>query len=132
MIRNKNKQCGHLRCGEFCRLGKKPKKIYRLKRSAPLKKKFYRIPKVSEKRKAEKKEYDVLREAFLKEHPICECGRIECKRGPSTDVHHSKGRAGSLYLDTMFWKALSRACHRWVELNPIEAKKLGLSVNRIE
>lgn len=123
------KQCGHLRCGETCRFESRAKKKYVLKRT-PLKKKFYRIPKVSEKRKEENKIYFEQREIFLKEHPKCECGQPGCRR-KATEVHHSAGRSGSNFLDVSTWKAVARVCHRFLEENPVEAKKLGSSKNRV-
>lgn len=129
MMRNTKKQCGHLRCGATCRFGPKLKKKYALKRS-PLKKKFYRIPKVSEKRKTENEKYFKLRQVFLKEHPRCECGRPGCRR-KSTEIHHSAGRSGSNFLDVSTWRAVARVCHRWAEENPEAAKLAGVSKNRI-
>lgn len=49
----------------------------------------------------------------------------------TTDVHHKKGRVGSLYLDERFWIALSRAGHKQVEENPEWAKENGYSLNRL-
>jgi len=94
------------------------------------KKKKWMSP-VSEKRKIENDEYKILREQFLKEHPYCECGRDGCRKR-SVEVHHSAGRVGKNFLDVSTWKAMSRVCHQWAELNPIEAKEIGVSQNRIK
>ena len=48
-----------------------------------------------------------------------------CKK-PTTDVHHSRGRAGSLLLDKRFWIPLCREHHDWVGVNMGAARKLGL------
>jgi hypothetical protein len=93
------------------------------------KKKHWLKP-VAEKRKSQNEEYKILRLKFLKDHPRCECGRPGCVR-ISVEVHHSGGRIGADFLDTVKWKAISRVCHRWAEENPLEAKKLGLSVSRL-
>lgn len=113
----KRKSCGHLRCGSVCRFGTKQKKVYR-------------IPKVSAKRKLENEEYFAKREIFLLEHPKCECGRPGCNR-MATEVHHSAGRVGKNFLDVSTWKAMSRLCHRWAELNPDAAKAAGVSASRL-
>lgn len=91
-------------------------------------KKKYVIPKVSEKRKIENLKYSVLRVEFLgkPENQICP---ITGK--PTTDVHHMKGRVGSLFLDTRYWIALSREGHKFVEENPKWAKENGYSLNRL-
>ena len=93
-------------------------------------KKKHWIKPVSEKREVENEQYKVLRKKFLKDHPRCECGRPGCNR-KSTDVHHAAGRIGADFLDTEKWKALNRVCHVWAEENPVEAKRLGLSKNRL-
>lgn len=86
------------------------------------------IAKVSQKRKIENLQYQVLRTEFLskKENRIC-----PITKQPTTDVHHSKGRVGSLFLDTRYWIALSREGHKKVEENPEWAKENGYSLNRL-
>lgn len=86
------------------------------------------IAKVSKKRQIEQLKYSVLRVEFL--------GKQENKKCPimgteTTDVHHKKGRVGSLYLDTKYWVALSREGHKKVEENPEWAKENGYSLNRL-
>jgi hypothetical protein len=92
------------------------------------KKKPKPIPNVSDKRKIDNLKYSALRIEFLgkKENRIC-----PITKKPTTDIHHKKGRIGSLLLDTRFWIALSREGHRFVEENPIWAKENGYSLNRI-
>jgi hypothetical protein len=46
------------------------------------------------------------------------------------DVHHMKGRAGDLLLDTRFWLAVSRKAHVKIELNPTWAREQGYSLPR--
>jgi hypothetical protein len=91
-------------------------------------KSLYKIPKVSEKRKVENAKYLVLRIEFLGKPENQKCP-ITGK--PTTDVHHSKGRIGSLLLDTRYWIALSREGHKYVEENPEWAKENGYSLNRL-
>lgn len=110
-------------------LQKKP-----LKRTG-IKKKVYKIKKVSKKLSSEEKIYRVLRKDFLIDNPICQCGRkdkdgVICSR-PAVEVHHKKGRGK--YLNVVkFFLAVARVCHNWIEAHPKEAKALGLSLNRVD
>ena len=85
------------------------------------------IAKVSDKRKIENLKYTAQRIIFLgkKENKKCP---ITGK--PTTDVHHKKGRVGSLFLER-YWVALSREGHKFVEENPEWAKENGYSLNRL-
>jgi len=86
------------------------------------------IPKVSKKRTVENLKYQVLRIEFLgkPENKIC-----PITKQPTSDIHHKKGRIGSLLLDTRYWVALSREGHKFVEENPIWAKENGFSLDRL-
>ena len=95
----------------------------------PIKSSAHRIKSVSDKKLIELKEYRVVRDGYLSANKICE--HPECKN-LSEDLHHAKGRVGSLLTDVRYFKALCRRCHRWVEDNPEEAKALGLSLSRLE
>ena len=92
------------------------------------KKEFIKIPQISKKRQVEQLKYSVLRIEFLgkSENKVCPITGLE-----TTDIHHKKGRVGSLYLDTKYWVALSREGHKFVEENPIWAKENGYSLNRL-
>jgi hypothetical protein len=48
----------------------------------------------------------------------------------ATDVHHVRGRAGTLLIDERFWVPVSRAGHRWIEDNKELARKAGLLCGR--
>lgn len=88
------------------------------------------IPKTSKKMLANLKIYSVLRKDYLKDHPICECGRNGCKR-KSQDIHHKKGRG--IYLNVIeYWLAVARVCHTWINEHPKEAMFLGLTVSRLK
>lgn len=86
------------------------------------------IARVSDKRKIENLKYTAQRIIFLgkKENQICPITKKQ-----TTDVHHKKGRVGSLFLDERFWVALSREGHKFVEENPEWAKENGYSLNRL-
>jgi hypothetical protein len=86
------------------------------------------IKAVSDKRKIELLKYKVLRIEFLSKPENQKCP-ITGK--PTTDIHHMKGRIGSLFLDTRFWIALSREGHKFVEENPEWSKENGYSFNRL-
>lgn len=87
------------------------------------------IPKFSGKMLQNLKIYSVLRKDFLKDNPICQCGRNGCKR-KATDVHHRKGRG--IYLNVVeFWLAVARVCHTWINEHPKEAMELGLTISRL-
>lgn len=73
--------------------------------------------------------YSVMRIKFLEKNPACQA-RLEGCTLQSTDVHHKKGR-GLHYLDKNTWLSVCRSCHTWIELHPIEAKKLKFSLNRL-
>ena len=74
-------------------------------------------------------EYSKLRTAFLVVHSNCQAKLVGCT-GKSTDVHHKAGRREN-HLKISTWLAVCRSCHNWIELNPVEAKELGLSENRL-
>lgn len=86
------------------------------------------IKKVSEKRKLENIIYQSERIKFLMlpENKVCPITKQQ-----TTDIHHKKGRIGSLYLDKKYWIALSREGHKFVEENPKWAKENGYSLNRL-
>lgn len=87
-----------------------------------------KINNVSDNRLIELKEYRIVRDAYMRDHKICE--HPECN-SPSTELHHSKGRTGKLLTNPLYFKALCHSCHSWAEKNPILAKELGLSVDRL-
>ena len=91
-------------------------------------KEFKPIPKISKKKKIENLKYQVLRTEFLgkKENQVCP---ITGKK--TTEIHHKKGRVGSLFLDIRYWLAVSREGHKKIEENPEWAKKEGYSLSRL-
>ncbi len=50
--------------------------------------------------------------------PVC--------RQPTSDVHHTRGRSGSLLLDERFWRPVCRKCHDWIAAEPEAARAVGL------
>lgn len=90
-----------------------------------------RISPRSSKRSKEEAEYSRRRIAFLARHPICQANLLGICTRYATEVHHKKGRIGSLLLDVKHWLAACHHCHQWIELNPIKAKEMGLSESRL-
>ena len=57
-----------------------------------------------------------LRESIRYGHPCC---------NRPNEVHHTRGRAGSLLLDERYWLALSKQGHRFVHEHPEVARENG-------
>lgn len=90
------------------------------------KKKRKRIPLVSESKKLDLKLYAQAREEYLNENPICE----RCHTKHSDQIHHKAGRVSSLLFNKKFFMAVCDPCHKYIEMNPNEAKEKGWSVLR--
>lgn len=82
----------------------------------------------SKRRAAERTKYRKLREQFLQDNPWCayHLAMNPPRHVPATEIHHSRGRAGRLYLDTRFWIPLSAEGHDWVHNHMDAARHLGL------
>lgn len=101
-----------------------------IKQSKPSAKAYKPIAPRSAKRAKQEREYLKLRTEFLNEHSLCQAKLPGICTVHSTDVHHMKGRIGSLLTDVDNFLSVCRSCHNWIELHPIEAKELGFSKNR--
>ena len=86
------------------------------------------ISKKSAKRIDEEKVYNKKKKDYLIAFPHCEVKKC---RKDSTDIHHKKGRVGSLLTDDNYFMAVCRGCHSEIELNPIWAKENGYSLDRL-
>ena len=75
-------------------------------------------------------EYSKLRIAYMYHNEMCQAHLPNCTN-VATDVHHKSGR-GINYLDISTWMAVCRTCHSWIELNPLKAKALGHSTDRLK
>jgi hypothetical protein len=87
-----------------------------------------RIKSVSDKKLIELAEYRVVRDKYLSEHPICEFHTCDCR---VIELHHMAGRIGKLLTNPKYFKSLCREHHNYVELHPVEAKEMGLSIDRL-
>lgn len=89
------------------------------------------IKRVSKKRQPQLRIYSKTRLQFLALRPYCQaCPKI-LMGGPlhkATDIHHMKGRHGSLLNDARFWLAVCRTCHDVIHRHPAEARKKGLLI----
>ena len=88
-----------------------------------------RIKSVSDKKLIELAEYRIVRDIYLKDHPICEFYTCDCRE---VELHHAKGRVGSLLTDIRYFKSLCREHHIFIEKNPVLAKEMGLSLSRLD
>ncbi len=88
------------------------------------------IPKKSERRIDQEKIYLAERKLHLLINPTCQAQRPGCTT-KGTDVHHMKGRTGSLYTNREYFLTLCRNCHTWVENNPHLARIEGFTLPRI-
>lgn len=50
----------------------------------------------------------------------------------ATQVHHMRGKLGTLRFDKRFWLAVTFEDHRWIEDNKEKARHLGLECQRGE
>ena len=85
------------------------------------------IRQVSDKEKQRKKDYKPLRDQFLIDHPICQA----CNFKHSDQVHHKKGRVGYLLTAVEYFLAVCDSCHKFIEVSPSTALKMGWSLKRI-
>jgi hypothetical protein len=91
----------------------------------------YKIPARSKRRAKQEREYlTITRPELIKKHPICQA-KIKCKGALSTECHHVEGRIEELLNDKSKILCLCHECHQWAELNPNEAKALGISSDRL-
>ena len=76
--------------------------------------------KVSKKRAEQNRKYKKIRDQFMEENPDCErCGNY------ATEIHHKNGRNGERLLDSDYFMAICRNCHRYIHEHPKEAREKG-------
>ncbi len=88
------------------------------------------INKVSSRMKERLRLYYKVREDYLDGNIGCEAKLSGCN-GTATDIHHKAGKTGDLLFDDQYFLAVCRTCHFWIEEHPKDAKKRGLSVERL-
>lgn len=91
--------------------------------------KAFKITPISKNRAEALKKYRRLRDKYFEEHPVCEFPGCNSTR---ITLHHKRGRIGAFLTDKRHFCSLCIPHHRFVEENPLEAYKLGLSDNRLD
>lgn len=101
-----------------------PHEKYRgpLAKPLPPKKQRKRIRRMSKKRQKSSRIYNEMAKAFLIANPKCQV-KLCFRR--STQVHHTRGRHGTNYLDMTTWLATCNSCHDDIHRHPAWAKKQG-------
>jgi hypothetical protein len=96
-----------------------------MKRSIPLKRKTP-MKRIRAKRALEMRVYRSMKEQWLRQHPYCqmpsETGAPTCMRR-AVQLHHMKGRMGSLLCDTRFWMGVCMECHNYIETHKNVARQ---------
>jgi len=75
------------------------------------------------------REYIKLKRAFFEEHPYCQvCPEIfrNKRRHYANDIHHTRGKVGTLLNDTNHWLATCREGHDWIHSHIGLAREAGL------
>ncbi len=107
------RQCKHPSCGPTCSKPNKEKKVYKLRRT-PIKKKSYKIKKVSKKRKVQNKYYSQEKQKFLEGNPVCQIQSPVCVHVAAV-IHHTNGREGERLNIVEDWMASCSPCNLYVE-----------------
>lgn len=76
------------------------------------------------------REYKKVRENYLSKQINCEAELSGCNF-EANQIHHKKGRMGNLLIDDKYFLAVCGNCHHWIENNPVQAKELGFSLDRL-
>ena len=87
-----------------------------------------RIKSVSDKKLIELAEYRVVRDKYLREHPICEFHTCDCR---VVELHHKKSR--KYYLsDVSIFMSVCREHHNWIHENHASAVEFGYLLSSLE
>lgn len=94
------------------------------KTAVSLKKTPKRLVTRSKSKQAQDRIYSSKRKVYLIKHPLCQMAIHNCTN-EATEIHHAAYRTGDNYLNEETWFATCNSCHKWVHLNPKEARELG-------
>lgn len=86
--------------------------------------------KVSLKQQKRLREYNKLRDDFLKDNPYCQAS-VMCHGLIATDIHHVRGKIGDKLTDTENFMSVCRQCHIWIHDNDKQARDLGFLKSRL-
>ena len=67
-------------------------------------------------------QYRKQKGVFLATHPWCQ---VYGKPNLATQIHHSRGRSGTLLLDERFWLAVCPSAHDFIHRDPAAARANG-------
>lgn len=87
------------------------------------------LKKISKSRRnALSSKYNPARVEFLRQNPFCQICPAKGTGRPNraTEVHHMRGRAGSLLWDSRFFCASCRECREWPHENTVLARQYGV------
>lgn len=87
------------------------------------------IAKKSKKRERQEEKYRRARDKYFEEHPVCEFPGCTSRK---ITLHHKRGRVGAFLTDKRWFCSLCDEHHKFVEQNPDEAKRLQLSLSRLD
>lgn len=84
------------------------------------------LRKASPKRAEELALYRQERDVWLAEHPVCSIllALYGCTYH-TQELHHFRGRNGSLLRDKRFWMPVCKACHAYLHAHPTFARESG-------
>ena len=81
---------------------------------------------MSDQRKRATVIYAAMKKQWRQSHALCEvCKERWTHRNWANDVHHQRGKAGTLLIDQRFWLAVCRPCHSYIQDNKAEARAKG-------
>lgn len=86
------------------------------------------IKRVSKKRSSELAMYKRAKLEYLGDGKNCEV----CNHWFATDIHHKKGRVGSLLWDKVYFLAVCAICHTEIHHSPEWARMEGYSLDRLK
>lgn len=84
-----------------------------------------KIPPRSKAQAARLREYKRLADEWRSD-PANQTCRFQGCRCRKVDIHHTRGRVGSLLTATEYWVPVCRTHHNWIGENPVQARQLGL------
>jgi hypothetical protein len=84
---------------------------------------------VSEKMASNLAKYRKRRDAYFKDHPVCEFPGCNSRK---ITLHHKRGRTGAFLTDKRWFCSLCQFHHTYVNEHSEEARKMGLIYSRLE
>lgn len=86
------------------------------------------IRRTSAQRAKQLREYSAMLRELLATQPLCEACHVirpDARAHAATEVHHKRGRIGSLLCDGRHWLLVCRTAHHWIHDNPRAAVEAG-------